>query len=183
MELVLSRSEGNPGWEPLDVVRMQQFWLVLARWDWNTLVLLPAHADGSTQELASALAAAGGGLTEVPVSAVAASAPEKEAARTFMALTRRMSGRQRRVWDGNDVIDVNPEPPGGGADSDGALIPSSGKMIISVPSIASDPVSLAATNAADLVILGVELGKTSFKDVSRSIELVGQGRIAGCVLL
>ena len=180
-ELVLPQSD-----EELDSIlgdQAQHLWLSLAKREWASLVVLPAHPGGSTRELASELADAGTNLGDIPVAAITASELDASSARALIALARQVSGRQKRLRQGHDVIDVESEPSAGESRDAGYFEAPTGQLIISIPSIDSGPSALAVASASDLVVIGVELNKTSMKELSRSIELIGRERIAGCVLL
>jgi hypothetical protein len=57
------------------------------------------------------------------------------------------------------------------------------KFIIAVPDLVGEPLGLSATQAADGVIVVVELGRTKMADVRQIIELVGRQRVLGSILV
>lgn len=157
---------------PKVIGQMQELWLVLSKRDWASLVVLPVDGDASTKGVACLLADAGSSLSDVPVSAITASELVPGSARALVTLAQQVGRRQDHEWTKDDVIDVSPI----GADP-------LGQLIISVPSLSLEPVALVVAHAADMVVLGIQLGKTKMKELNRTIELIGRERIGGCILL
>jgi len=60
---------------------------------------------------------------------------------------------------------------------------SAGKVIVAIQPVVVEPLGLAVTQAADVVVLCVEVGRTRLASARRTIELVGRERIAGCFLV
>lgn len=179
----MPRPDETPDLAPGAIRQMQEIWLLLAKREWTSLVVLPAHASGSTKALACSLADIGTSLSDLPVSAVTVDALETGSARALASLAQDVRGRQKLLWPGEEVIEVAATPSTSPTRVEGDLLPSFGQLIIGVPSVVAEPVALAVAQAADAVVLGVELGTTKMRDLRRSIELIGRDRIAGCVLL
>lgn len=170
----------EPALAPFRSRELQELWLRLAAEEWSSLVVIPASPEGSTVDLACSLADIGSTLSDHAVTAVTVTEIAPGSARALAALADDVRRRQKRLKDGH-IIDGGADVP---EDPDAnAIIGSAGRIIIGVPSVVATPVSLAVAQAADLIILGVEMGRTRTKDVKRSIELVGRERVAGCVLL
>lgn len=180
-ELIPAEAEVASTLAPDTVHQMQELWMVLAKQEWTSLAVLPAHRDGSTDELVRTLAEVGRHLCDQPISTATVATFGPGSTRALATLARQMEERQKRLWSGSDVIDVESDPPMK-RDDDESFLPASGRLIIGVPSVVAMPVALAVAQAADTVILGVELGKTAMKDLRRSIELIGRERIVGSVL-
>lgn len=56
------------------------------------------------------------------------------------------------------------------------------RVVLAIPAVVTEPLGVAVTRAADLVVVAVERGRTRLADVERTVELVGRDKIAGCVL-
>lgn len=57
------------------------------------------------------------------------------------------------------------------------------KFVIAIPCLIHEPLGLSATQAADAVIILMELGRTRMEDVRRIVEQVGRERVVGCILV
>lgn len=179
-ELVPTTGRGSTGDLASDSARrLQELWLMLARLRWQALVVVPAHSRGSTRDFARSLAAVGNELGGTPVASASLDEIDAGAARSLASLVHQ--ARERRDWpssevDPDDLLDrasfSSDEPP----------LPF-GKLVIGVPPVVSNPVGLGITDAADFILLGIELGRTTTAEVRRSIEMIGRERIAGCVLI
>jgi hypothetical protein len=136
----------------------QELWFTLARSRWNSLALVPADPADSTAGVVAKIADVGRRLRHTPVTfLVMAGAIEFASAGKFVSAVARN--------DGN----AGEEP-----------LPS--RVVIAVPSVIAEPLALAVTDAADVVVLYVRKGTTRRKSVERTIEMVGRDRILGCVL-
>jgi hypothetical protein len=181
--------------EDADEKAFQELWLTLSRRDWTSMVLVPANPGGSAERVAHALAEVGKRLSSNPVTAVTPSSLEYG---TAMALAELPSFVGRRRLDARNswpTIDFVPspveegpgdrvEPPQEAAPVGQAMVlNSSARLIISVPAVVSEPLGLATTQAADTVLLCVELGRTRLNDVRRTLKLIGRERVAGCLLV
>lgn len=170
----------EPAIAPFRARELQELWLRLAGEEWSSLVVIPASPEGSTVDFACSLADIGSTLSDHAVSAVTVTEIAPGSARALAALADDVRRRQKRLQEGHAVEGGEDAPE----DRDASMIiGSAGRIIIGVPSVIATPVSLAVAQAADLIVLGVEMGRTNTKDVKRSIELIGRERVAGCVLL
>lgn len=162
--------------------QLQELWLLLARREWSSLVVVPADDHGSVETLARSLAEVGKNLSDIAVSAVTVKVLGSSSARALAALANNVRGDPKRLWQGRNGIEVEVDPADEEEDTGYIDLPP-GRLILGIPSVVSTPVSLAVTEAADLVVLGVQLGQTRMAAMRRSIDLIGRERIAGCVLI
>jgi hypothetical protein len=63
------------------------------------------------------------------------------------------------------------------------LLPPAGQVVVAIQPVVVEPLGVAIAQAADAVVLCVELGRTRLKAARRTIELIGRERIAGCFLV
>jgi hypothetical protein len=157
-ELVVRANVARVRRDRAQQIDFQGLWFTLARKRWNSLVLVPADEGDSAAGIATALADVGRRLRNTPV--------------TFLV----MAGSIDYASAGRFVAAV---AGNSGQDAGG---PPSSRVIVAVPSVISEPLALAVTDAADAVALYVRKGSTRLKAASRTIELVGRDRIVGCVL-
>jgi hypothetical protein len=156
--------------------QMHELWLRLAKRPWTSLAVIPVDSQSSTQDLAFSLADAGTELSDLPVSAITTNALDAGAARALAALAQRVNERQRRLPE-------SPDASGGrGEHFTGLHHLPKGKLIVSVPAVTGEPVTLAVAHTVDLVVLAIQVGKTKVRDIKRTIEQIGKDRIAGCIL-
>lgn len=160
--------------------QLEALWLVLARTTWRSLAIVSAHADGSTEDVAQALAIVGKRLSNSHVSAVSVKALGPRSALALATLANHLRGQGPAEPGTPDSRDV---PVRINRWSQRHHAPAHRQVIVSVPAVVSEPFSLMVAQAADGVLLGVELGRTSTKDLKRTVDLVGRERIAGCCLL
>jgi hypothetical protein len=191
-----------------------ELWISLSRRQWGSLVLIPADREGSTAEVANALADIGQRLSYEPVTAIAVSSLEYGSALALADLQQHLN-RERRSW-GDTVVsaagEASPNPgaeapvaggaPAGGrgaseagssaaapwsagepAKTEALMVTPLARLIISVPPVVTEPLGLAAAHNADAIVLAVRMNRSRIADVRRTIELVGQTRVMGCVLL
>jgi hypothetical protein len=98
----LPRTARNTGRDYLEL------WINLARRDWGSLVLLPADRDGSTAEIANALADIGQRLSYGPVTAITVSSLEYGSALALADLQQHVE-RERKGWGRNaQTVTVTP---------------------------------------------------------------------------
>ncbi len=157
-ELVVRANVARVRRDRAQQIDFQGLWFTLARKRWNSLVLVPADEGDSAAGIATALADVGRRLRNTPV--------------TFLV----MAGSIDYASAGRFVAAV---AGNSGQDAGG---PPSSRVIVAVPSVISEPLALAVTDAADAVALYVRKGSTRLKAAARTIELVGRDRIVGCVL-
>jgi hypothetical protein len=132
-----------------------ELWMALSRRAWRSVVLLPADRRDSTQDAARALAEVGRRLRLARVDAVVAEELGYEQA---AALIRSLA-----------VHGVT----GGPGD----------QLVISLPSVVVEPLGVAVAQQADLVVLCVRMGWSGLDDARQTVQLVGEDRVAGCLVL
>lgn len=176
---------------------VQELWFTLAQRRWSSLVLVPADEGLSVAALATQLAEIGGRLRDTPVTAVIADSLDHESARMLADLQVRVqverSGAAR-----TDIVEaqlVVPElgpgsPPGGATEPDTGpaagsweTMPSAAQLVVAIQPVVVEPLGVAIAQAADSVILCVELGKTRVGAARRTLELIGPDRVAGAFLI
>lgn len=173
----------------------QRLWFALARSAWASLVLVPAHPGGSADGIARSLAEVGKRLSDVPVTAVTAGSLEYATAVALADLPQFVDRRRllpEGRWptvDGEAVPapvvteeDVGASTPAA-PDEAGLMVSSAARLIISIPSVVSEPLGLATTQRADVIVLCIHMGQARMADARRSLELIGRERIAGCFLV
>jgi hypothetical protein len=132
----------------------QALWFSLTGRNWNSVVLVPADAEGSTAPLATSLASVGKWLGEGLVTAITEEPLDRDCANRIATIL------ESTKFGGGKTIE----------------------LVVSIPPVVVDPVGLAVTQAADAVILCIQKGRTRLAAARRSIELIGRDRIAGCFL-
>lgn len=179
--------------------QFEELWFTLARRRWNSIVLVPTDPGGSAAGIGKSLAEVGTRLGDIPVTAISVSSLEYDSALALVDLQRYVNRERRGAADGASTISVTgtevsgaaaAEPAKGAARPRAVASPSnplapvpSARIIIAIPAVVSEPLGLAATQSADVIVLTVELGRTRLADARRTIELVGRDRIAGCFLV
>lgn len=182
-ELAIERTSGPP--TRAEVREIQELWFVLARKEWTSIVLAPAHPEGSAEEIARSLADVGKHLSDYPVTAITVKLLGPGSARALAALAQHVQRDRERRGFGPRVVDVEETPaePDGSDTVDGNLVAPAGQLIVAIPPVVVEPLGLAVAQAADKVVLTVDVGKTRMADAKRSIDLIGRERIAGCFLV
>ncbi len=182
-----ARADGSsPGRE------YQELWFAMARLHWASIVLVPADHGGSAADVAAALAEVGTQLRETPVTAVVASRMDYAAARALAELQPRLL--EGRTWPGaievasrpipEDVAGAGPPPRATARPvRDAKLLPPLGRAIIAIQPVVDEPLGVAVAQAADAVVLCIEMGKTRVPAVRRTIEIIGADRVVGAVLV
>lgn len=190
-----------------------ELWISLARRDWGSLVLIPADREGSTAEVANALADIGQRLSYEPVTAIAVTTLEYGSALALADLQQHLDRERRSPRTGRvipappdaepspaaaqDGADSGTPPPGAAApaEAEGARSPPgasstqalavlpTARLIISVPPVVTEPLGLTAAQNADGVVLAVRMNRSRLADVRRTLELVGRERVFGCFIL
>lgn len=199
-------SGAAPGGQPEpasagDEREYQELWFSLARQDWGSLVLVPSGPGGSTARLARALAEVGKRLVDTPVTAVVVDRLEYGTAVALAGLPRFVDrkrlgpeGRWPTVEAGSAPAAVAAEPqpapveeltelPAPGDEAEAVVVSSAARLIIAIPPVITEPLGLATTSGADLVMICVELGRTRLEDARRTLQLIGRERVSGCLLL
>jgi len=97
-----------------------ELWINLARREWGSLVVIPADRDGSTADIANALADIGQRLSYGPVTAITVTSLEYGSALALADLQQHVE-RERRSWSRPaPVVNVPPEGAAPGAPAAGA---------------------------------------------------------------
>jgi hypothetical protein len=140
---------------------VQELWFALARRNWRSLVLVPADEGGSAAAIAASLADVGRRLRDTQV--------------TFLIMTDPLDFASAAKIIG--AFDLTKQ-----AGTALAVAPT-GKVIVAIQPVVVEPLGLAATEAADAIVLCIEVGRTRLAAARRTIELVGRARIAGALLI
>ncbi len=166
----------------LDGREFVELWIKLAQHDWTSILLVPADPSGSTAAMARALAETGQRLSFFQVTAITLSSLEFGSALALADLAQHAERERRR-----SATTVEPPPANGdgarGATSEALVVSPPARLIISIPSVISEPLGLPAAQQADAVVVTVRVGHTLTANVKRTIQLVGRDRVAGCVLV
>jgi hypothetical protein len=136
-----------------------ELWFSMARKHWGSAVLVPADAGESAAVVASSLAEVGRQLRVPPVTALVAERLDFAAAARLTEL----------------VDSARAGPLGAG--------PPSGQVIVAIPPVVVEPLGVAVTRAADLVIVCIELGQSGLIAARRTVQLIGRERVAGAFLI
>lgn len=179
-----------------------ELWISLSRRDWGSVVLIPADRDGSTAEMASALAEVGQRLSYDPVTAITVSSLEYGSALALADLQQHLDRDRRGRAHASAPVPTEimaAVAPGGaekaepGEQRDGQagevhrtealLVLPPARVIISVPPVISEPLGLAAAQRADAVVLAVRMNRSRMAEVRRTIELVGRDHVMGCFIV
>ena len=139
----------------------QELWFALARREWNSLVLVPADEGASAAGIATTLAEAGRRLRNVPVSffVVVDSLDSSSAAKIAARLGRAARGAEPRTV-----------APGG-------------HLLVAIQPVVEEPLGIAVAQAADAVVLCIEIGRTRLSAARRTIELIGRDRITAALVI
>jgi hypothetical protein len=132
-----------------------ELWMALSRRPWRSVVLLPADRRDSTEAAAKALAEVGRRLRLTRVEAVVAEELGYEQAAT---LIRSLAAHGST---------------GGPTD----------QLVIALPSVVVEPLGVAVARQADLVVLCIRMGWSGLSDARQTVKLVGEDRVAGCLVL
>jgi hypothetical protein len=160
-QLAIERSPGTALRVTTPAREVQEIWFGLSRMRWNSLALVPADEGGSAAGIATSLAEVGRRLRDGPVTFFIMADPidYTSAGRFIAAVAPAATGES----------ELNPSP--------------TGKVIFAIQPVVVEPLGLAVTDAADAVVLCIEMGRSRIASVRRSMELIGRDRIAGCVLI
>ncbi len=176
-------SPGSPGRE------YQELWFTLARKRWASLALVPVGAGVSASAIATALAEVGSRLRDTPVTAIVAESLDYGAARTLSEIQPRLF-EERALSNALEVPAkvVTGRVDGGAAPAvaplrDAHVISPMARVVIAIRSVVEEPLGVAVAQAADAVLLCVELGVSQLAAARRTIELVGPDRVVGVLLV
>ncbi len=131
-----------------------ELWFKLAQRTWTSVALVPADAGTAASPLARSLAEIGRRLLGAPVTAIA---PDRLEFATAAALAECVRAAARSA---------------GGA-----------RVVVGVPPLVIEPLGTAAAQAADVVVLCIDLGRTRLSAARRTVDLVGRERVVGSLLL
>ena len=176
----LPRVEDPPGRE------FHELWFALAERDWRSLVLVPTDAGSSAAAAAASLASVGNQMYESPVTTFfTMEAPGDYRPAVQSIHVARTAEMARRAPLPGNVIDHASEVhfvATAASTLDNRAPHRTGRMIVAIQPVVVEPLGLAVTQAADLVVLYVEKGRSRLASVRRTVQLVGRERIAGCFL-
>ncbi len=180
---------GQPGLtEAAPGRQYQELWFQLARMRWASVVLVPADRGTSAAVIATSLAEVGTRLRDTPVTAIVAESIDYGSARTLAELQPRLDST--RPWPSVEVaasavpakedaaLEASPPPH-----REAKLMPPMGRAIIAIQPVVDEPLGVAIAQAADAVVLCIEVGITRMKAARRTIELIGPDRIIGVFLI
>lgn len=143
----------------LPPLELQQLWFLTLRWEWSSLVLVPADSRGSVLRIAKALAQVGnrhGGRATARIEGTNPSGAElvEDITGQFTVQTPTAGGER---WNQRTIIALDP--------------------------VVTDPAGIPVAVAADAVLLFVELGKTDITEAQRTVQLIGHDHFRGCILI
>jgi hypothetical protein len=164
----------------LDGREFVELWIKLAQQDWTSILLVPADPSASTAAMARALAETGQRLSFYQVTAITLSALEFGSALALADLAQHAERERRRSATAEAPASGD---TGRGATTEALVVSPPARLIISIPSVISEPLGLPAAQQADAVVVTVRVGHTLTSNVRRTIQLVGRDRVAGCVLV
>lgn len=188
-----------------------ELWFALTRRRWSTLVIVPAHPNGNVEELARGLASVGKSLSYYPVSVLNLRVVDPQSVRGLASIaghlrlkdpvpTLQFEGapelRALAAHEEEPARDRHGAGPrdrkrGAEPDADGAedVIDLTtgkapvGQLVISLPSVLTEPLGIAVARAADAVVLAVEMGRTRLADARKTLEAIGRENVIGtCVV-
>ena len=166
---------------------VQELWFALARSPWTSVVVVPADVGASSAKIATSLAEVGRRLRETPVTAIVAESLDYDTARALADLEQHVDRQRQRALDVNASVVETPvgdESAPANVNRSGQLVVASvAQVIVAVQSVVEQPLGIAIAQAADAVVLCIEMGRTRFSAARRTIELIGRERIAGCYLV
>lgn len=171
----------------------QELWLSLSRNRWSSVVLVPADRSSSCGELAKSLAEVGKELVGEPVTAITVSRLEYDSARSLSELQMKVASDRDRL-NGNaphEVVEMGRRDlalpalsqTGSALASPASATRVHSRLIIAIPPVVDEPLGVAVAHHADGVVLAIRLGKTTFEEARRTIDLVGREKILGCFIV
>ena len=142
---------------PLD---LQQLWFTTLKWDWSSMALVPAGANGSVLKMAKTMAQianrhSGRPVTRPETSGLASAADlAEDITGRFTVYTPTLAGER---WKQRTIIALDP--------------------------VVTDPAGIPVALAADVALLCVELGRTKIPDAQKTLQLIGRDHFRGCILI
>ncbi|HSM93645.1 MAG TPA: hypothetical protein VLT47_12235 [Anaeromyxobacteraceae bacterium] len=169
---------------------IHELWFTLARRPWQSLVLVPTDVGMSVAAYATALAEVGTRLRDSPVTAIDAENMSYESARKLTNVHALIADGGHR-WllgsiEAEAKVTLAPrEVVGEGSVPHAAPRPMSpfGQVVIAIRSVFEQPLGVAVAQAADAVVICVEMGQSRLKSARRTLQLVGPERVVGTLLL
>lgn len=168
---------------------IHELWFTLARRQWRLLVLVPTDTGMSVAEYATALAEVGTLMRDSPVTAVIADGLSYESARNLSNVHGLIADGASRWLMGSIEAEARVTLALKEADDSGPSAPAPrpmspfGQVVISIRSVLEEPLGVAVAQAADAVVLCVELGRSRLASARRTLELVGPERVVGTFLV
>lgn len=141
---------------------LQELWYTTLRWEWSSLVLVPAHASGSAVWIAKALAEIG--------------IPQQSRAAKINAQGAMLAATSELVGDLVTQSTIRSMKSSGDRWK-------AGHTIIAIDPVVSNPAGIPVALSADAVLLCVELGKTDIASARKTVQLIGRERFIGCVIV
>lgn len=157
-----------------------ELWFMLSKKNWRSVVLVPADAGGSASAFATSLAQVGKQLHDFPVTLFIMTHRDDYWPAMQMVNTAAADGPSEAEPAAREYASAV-QVVASATRTNGAR-PPSGKVIVAIQPVVVEPLGLAVTQAADTVVLCIEMGRTHLKSARRTIELVGRERIAGCLI-
>ena len=142
---------------PLD---LQQLWFTTLKWDWSSMALVPAGANGSALKIAKTLAQIANRHSGRP-----GNRPEPSGLASAVDLAEDITGR----------FTVHTPTVGGERWKQ--------RTIIALDPVVTDPAGIPVALATDVALLCVELGRTKIADAQKTLLLVGRDHFRGCILI
>jgi hypothetical protein len=164
----------------------QELWFSMARLHWASIVLVPADHGGSAADVATTLARVGTQLRDTPVTAIVANRIDYASARSLAELQPRL--RESQPWPGAIEVaatQVIPavEQAASGSVHDALPMPPLGRAIIAIQPVVDEPLGVAIAQAADAVVLCVEMGNSGIAAARRTVDIIGAERVIGAVVV
>lgn len=146
----------------LPALGLKELWYTTLRWEWSSLVLVPAHASGSAVWIAKALAEVGlsqrGRVAKITAQgAMLATTSELVGDLATQSPIRSMKSSSERWRTGSTIIAIEP--------------------------VVLNPDGIPVALSADAALLCVELGKTDIASARRTVQLIGREHFIGCVIV
>lgn len=145
---------------------LQELWFSTLKYEWSTLVVVPADERCSARRIAESLAEMATLHLGKPMTSVVASG--FDLTRTSELMTSLMVQESPR---GTEPPKARLQPPWLGRN-----------VVIAIDPLATNPAGIAVAFAAGAALLCVKMGKTKLKAAQRTVELIGRERFIGCVV-
>lgn len=141
-------------------LEFQGLWFSLARKPWRSLVVVPGDEHGSAAYVATALAAVGRQLRSSPVTFLVMAGPLD-----YASAGKIVGSMTRPATEGEEPSTAE------------------GRVIVAIPSVLTEPLGIAVTEAADAVVLCIAKGKSRIPSVELTLDRIGRERVVGCVMV